>query len=99
MYSKVHFEYPLLQGISIKSKIKEYALFGEHEECLVLLLDCEEIEELHSKIMSNNPEVTYDFEQYIPHVTLSANFKGEFPNILPPFELVFDKLYSEDLDD
>lgn len=98
-YSKVFFEYPKLQGIKIEiAKIKQYRQFGERGEALVLELDCPFLEILHEKIMKDNPDATYDFETYVPHVTLSYEFESyEIPNRIPHIELEIESIYSEEI--
>ena len=98
-YSKVFFEYPKLQDIKIElAKIKQYRQFGERGEALVLELDCPFLDILHEKIMKDNPQATYDFESYIPHVTLSYDFESfEIPNRIPHFDLEIEGIYSEEL--
>lgn len=70
----------------------------DNKNALVLKLDCPQLVERHNFIMDKY-KTTYDFEEYIPHVTISydcgdfnpEDFTGELPNI------VFVGEYLEDL--
>lgn len=45
------------------------------KKCLVLKLDAPDLVHQHNKIMKKYKEATYDFDEYIPHVTLSYDMK------------------------
>ena len=97
-FSRVSFDYPIVQAISQTAKFKQYRKFGEYGEALVLELDCPFLEELHAKIMADNPQATYDFADYVPHVSLTYEAKDfEIPMYLPTFELELTEIYSEGL--
>jgi len=84
----------------IKAKGKELHIFETRDgkRALVLKLDCPELIERHNEIMAEH-QTTYDFPEYIPHVTLSydcesfdpESYKGKLPN------LVIEGEYVEDL--
>ena len=42
---------------------------------LALKLYSKQLENRHKEIMTNNPKATYDFDEYIPHITLSYDIK------------------------
>lgn len=53
-------------------------LWGQDEEkALVITLDCPALERRHKSLMAKHENATYDFDEYIPHVTLSYD-AGEF---------------------
>lgn len=67
--------------------------------CLVLVLDCPELSALNAEIVSCYG-ATSNFADYIPHVTVSYNYPHEtVPHALPLFELEFDGIIIEPLDD
>lgn len=69
-------------------------------QCLVLELDAPAVVERHLELMSLYPELTYDFDQYLPHITLSYDI-GTFDASaleLPNFVCVLGDEYVEDLD-
>lgn len=47
------------------------------KKCLVLKLDAPDLIHQHNKIMKKYKEATYDFDEYIPHTTLSYDL-GDF---------------------
>lgn len=53
----------------------------------------------HHQIMEEHPEATYDFEEYVPHITVSYD-AGDFPLPAPlkGGKLVIKEEYMEDLD-
>lgn len=69
------------------------------EKCLVILLDSPAIVARHLKLMSDH-SATYDYEEYLPHITLSYNYTGREPDTLPPitFPIFLGNEYVEDLD-
>ena len=66
------------------------------DECLVILLDSAKIEDLFDVATKLGAESDYD--EYMPHLTVSANFTGKLPKDLPPFKLIFDEYVVEELD-
>jgi hypothetical protein len=56
---------------------KPNAYKNETTYCLVMKLDCPELTDRFNYIMDNY-DATYDFDEYIPHVTLSYNAGDDF---------------------
>lgn len=89
-----------LTNYPIKAKAKEFHIFNAQDgkKALVLKLDCPALVDRHNHIMSEYG-TTYDFPEYIPHVTISydcgdflpSDFDGELP------EITFTSEYVEDL--
>ena len=69
------------------------------KRALVLKLACPQLEARHKEIM-NAHNATYDFPEYIPHITLSYDVGPDFSSQkmpLPEFNLVFNNEYYEEL--
>ena len=69
--------------------------------CLVLLLNCTELEERFDTLMDEHP-ATYDYDEYKPHISLAYNVGEDFDikdlNINEINDLHIVNEYSEDLD-
>jgi hypothetical protein len=67
-------------------------------DALVLVLRTDGVlEELHDRFMEL-PNATYDFDSFIPHVTVSTRYNlPEVPKVKPNFGLVFDEFMVEPL--
>ena len=81
---------------------RELKVFPQQDgrQCLVLVLDAPTVVARHEELMKRHPTLTYDFERYIPHVTLSYDI-GAFDAsrlTLPYFSCVLGDEYVEDLD-
>jgi len=98
MYSRkpVPDAYTLLPFLPITAKAKGYAIFGE---CLVLLLESDALHELHKDTMDMG--ATYDYSEYIPHITLSENNVEEDISMLtvPTQSITFVQYKTEPLID
>lgn len=83
----------------LKAKGKELHIFKTRDEknALVIKIDCPELIARHNKIMDEY-QTTYDFPEYIPHVTVSydcgdfdiKSFKGKLPDFTITGEYVED---------
>lgn len=99
MYSRV----PVPESENVKvhlpihAKAKAYEIFPTKTgtNCLVLLIDSDEITSLHNHM--NHLGASYDYPEYKPHVTLAADHDHTHLD-LPDFDLVFDKLEVSPLD-
>lgn len=69
------------------------------ENALVAKLDCNYLTDRHKQIMSDNPHLTYDYDEYKPHITISYNVPADFDiKVLPKnVFLVIDHEYQEEL--
>ncbi len=79
----------------------EWKLFDQpnrDDKALVLILHSDGIlEELHERFMQL-PGATYDFDDFIPHLTVSVNYTPkEVPKVKPNFGLSLDKFVVEPL--
>jgi len=91
--------YPIV-GYGVSPNIWESGDKTTH--VLVVKISAPRLVERHKDIMQSHPEATYDFPEYIPHVTLSYDIDPQFDintlNMLkfPVLEIV--KEYSQKLD-
>ena len=83
--------------------IPKYAtIFGEGDEkALVIVLNAPGLVKRHKYLMSKHPEATWDYDEYIPHVTLSYNVGDFDPNSINvtnigPLEFVEE--YASDIE-
>jgi hypothetical protein len=80
---------------------KEFHVFDtfDKKRALVLKLDCPFAIKRHNQIMKEH-KATYDYPEYIPHITLSYDIEDmevpEFKNL--PKEFHIDTEYMEDLE-
>lgn len=49
----------------------------DNKRCLVIKLESEYLTNRHKELMKNYPSLTYDYPEYIPHITLSYDI-GDF---------------------
>lgn len=81
--------------IKTKAKIYDWKRLGN---ALTLEIRNEKINILHEKMI--NLGATHDFQSYIPHVTINSNYCcDELPLKTPQFDLVFDKIVVEPLEE
>lgn len=73
--------------------IKGYKLLGENEDCLVAELDNPDLNNIHNELIGLGAH--WKYPEYVPHLTLSYNWKGSVPAKLPRFKIKFDKYKSE----
>ena len=79
----------------ITAKFKEWKIFdtaiGTTGKCLVMALESEELHE-HHNMLRKKYGASYDFPEYIPHMTVSYSYDSDkVPDLQPDIELVFDK--------
>ena len=87
---------PPLTGKAIGVK-----MLGKEKDSLVVLLDSPDLVKRHERLMKENPEATWDFPEFIPHVTLAYDVEGFDPSPLNATtigELEFVEEYTEDID-
>lgn len=83
----------------IEATVKGWKFFDtkEGKKCLVLELDSSALKFYHEDIMKTYG-ATYDFEKYIPHLTVSYDYNSDkFP---PKYDkkIIFDKVKVQGLD-
>lgn len=82
-----------IQFVDIFALPYRWRKFGSY---LVLECSCYFAVEKHQEYRDMG--CTYDFPDYIPHVTVNENYMGQLPSVLPDFEIHFDRLIIEELD-
>lgn len=86
---------------SITGNIKQWKIFPTQtgSRCLVLLIDSPLLERIHKNLHSLY-RLSYDFPDYIPHITVCYDYKGSLPEILPEINHInYDRVIVEPLDD
>lgn len=74
--------------VSYKASAKNFHVFEGETKVLVITLESQDLIDRHNELMDEH-KATYDFPEYIPHITLSYDI-GDFD---------IDKLNIEELDD
>ena len=72
-YSKVEFDHTITNE-EFTGSFKNFRIFNDKrtkKDVLVIELDSPELIKRHEQIHKDNPEAIYDFDKYIPHITLS----------------------------
>lgn len=54
----------------IKAKFSGFAMFGENKDTLVVKMKSPELQKRHDEMMDEF-DLSYNFDEYIPHITLS----------------------------
>lgn len=77
---------------SFNLMVDNFGVLGPKKDCLVLLLKrSEELDQLRY-CLEKDYGLLNDYMDWIPHVTLTYNYEGEFPKKLPDFSLEVNKL-------
>lgn len=82
-----------------KAKAKEFKLFGEEENCLVICLESPDLVSRHRELQARG--FIHTFNEYEPHITLTYDYQGDLPSadVLQGLEFEFGHEYLEPLDD
>jgi hypothetical protein len=81
-------------SLPIVAKAVEWDLFDDNS--LVLKLNSAELHKIFNEIIDMG--ATYDYETFIPHLTVATNYSGAVPDKIPTFSLKFDSYNVELLD-
>lgn len=81
--------------LPVKAKAIGWDKFGDNN-ILVLKLISPTLYTLFNQIIKMG--ATYDFENYVPHITIAKNYMGPLPEKIPSFVLLFDSYNVEALD-
>lgn len=65
--------------------------------CLVAHVQSEQLQTINSDLKVNYG-ATSDYPEYIPHITVSYNYKGELPQNYPAMKITFDTVEVKGLD-
>ena len=105
VYSRRDFPCPIGEEIVLKNPLdfcpSGFTLLGKPEDdqaCLVMLLDADPLVDVHEMLVQKGAE--HDYDDYIPHVTLSYNVPKNFDHSsirIPEFCLKPNKIKFEPL--
>lgn len=73
-----------------------YKIFGKEKKVLVLELYCPNAVKLHNLFMSKYDAI-HDYDEYIPHITIAEEYKGELPIDIPEIEITFNGFSIEEI--
>lgn len=78
--------------VFVAAKAKNFALFGEQKNILVLEIESEGLNNIRD-MYGREHKMTDQFPEYRPHVTVCYDWKGDIPDVpLPEEELYADRL-------
>lgn len=90
--------YPYPETIKAQPKCLSIFPTASGKKCLVIELEDSELNTTHDKI-HNEYDVTYDYDDYKPHVTVSYDYDGGIEHLqLPTFPIAFDRITVEPLE-
>jgi hypothetical protein len=72
----------------IKAKVKAWKILGT-DDLLCAVLESKRVVKLFDKTIEMGAKT--DYPDFIPHISLAMHYKGDLPEELPEFEIVFDK--------
>lgn len=73
-----------------------YKILGTEKKVLVAELYFPNAVRLHNLFMEKHG-ATHDYPEYIPHITIADDFKGELPVEIPDFDIEFNGMTVEEL--
>lgn len=90
-------EYKVMKPVAIIDSIEIWKTQGG-KSALVAKLDAPDLSIRHNWLMKNH-NLTYDYDEYEPHITLSYDVPDDFvvPKIMTEIRLIVDHEYQEDL--
>lgn len=111
LYSRVFKNIEIPKAYHSIEVISHYEIWPNHDKssnALVGLLGTEEKQGLflnklcglHQKFMKDNPELTYDYPEFKPHLTISYDVPEDYltsTNLLKSVVLITDKIYQSEL--
>lgn len=84
--------------LGVKAKFSKFHVFdtADNKKALVLKLNCKALIDKHKKLMKEH-NLSYDYDEYIPHITVSYDI-GDFDlskinNIKLPKDLTIKEVY------
>lgn len=80
--------------LPIKVKAIGWDIFGD--DLLVLKLDSTKLGAVYDANIDMG--ATSDYDEYIPHISVAANYTGELPKEVPAFLIVLEEYIVEELD-
>lgn len=87
--------------LPFEAKIKEWRLFdtqlGKSGKCLVAIMDSPELEKAHKEIREKYG-AEHGYPDYHPHVTVSYDYAGPLPKVVPDITLRYGSTEIKPLD-
>ena len=102
LYSRKHLPkyFPINYDPPMPGKFKELKMLGPNKNALVISFDAPELEKRHKELRKEH-NADWDFDSFIPHVTLSFDIEDidvdELPD--PKFSIKMEKEYSEEINE
>lgn len=92
-------EYKVMKPVALAKSFEVWKT-QNGKSALVVLLDAPDLSIRHKWLMKNH-DLTYDYDEYKPHITLSYDVPDDFdvPKTMPEISLIVDHEYQEDLID
>lgn len=100
IYSRKYADFPVSKNVLIDCYIKELVIFNNDTNCLVAVLESDYLKERHKELMKRH-DLTYDYDEYIPHIALSYDVPDDFDISkieIPKWNIKIQSEYREDLD-
>lgn len=95
----LNFEHQEKYDQDIKANFAGFDMFGEDKNVLVVKLKCPELHDRHNELMDEY-DLSYNFDEYRPHITLSYDASGVDISKLDPYhgDLMFVGENANELD-
>jgi len=87
-------DYQPLKTVNYEAKPTRFEIFGQEQKILVLKLESNELVKRHKELMKEH-DATYDFDEYIPHITLSYDLGNEYLGGDMENDVLLDKISEE----
>jgi 2'-5' RNA ligase len=91
---------PEVEKISVDfpmyATIKGWKVFGDDKKMLVAALAVPSAKKLFDETIKIGAKT--DYPEYVPHITVATNFKGEIPSEVPQFSIEFYKFKVAPMD-
>lgn len=81
--------------LPISATIKEWKILGK-DNMLVIVLESREIVSLHEETKALGAK--WEYAEFIPHISVAFNYKGELPQKLPNIKIKFTEFKVSALD-
>ena len=83
-------------GLPCNGLVTGFKVLGKDEKVLVLELYCPNAVRLHELFIEKHG-ATHDYPEFISHITIASDFKGEPPTEVPELEIRFTGYKIEEL--
>jgi len=95
VYSTEHFDEVenIDMDLPIETMIKGFKILGE--DMLVIELESDEMHEYFEK--TRELGASWDYDEFIPHISVAKDFHGEIPSEVPDFPIVMENIKIEEL--